>query len=105
MKLVRVFYPYAKMIWINISGDFEPMTQVHAARSFRVARRCFGAHALSIACRRSQRGAGGTKCTKSMIPMLFPPQISDYDLYLFNEGRLRQAYRTLGSHAVRNPWY
>ena len=29
----------------------------------------------------------------------FPPQISDHDLYLFNEGRLRQAYRTLGSHA------
>ena len=30
----------------------------------------------------------------------FLPRISDYDLYLFNQGRLWQAYRTLGSHAM-----
>ena len=30
----------------------------------------------------------------------FAPQIPEYDLYLFNEGKLRQAYRTLGSHNV-----
>ncbi len=30
----------------------------------------------------------------------FAPQIPEYDLHLFNEGKLRQAYRTLGSHSV-----
>ncbi len=35
-----------------------------------------------------------------MTPMLSCRKISDHDLYLFNEGRLWQAYRTLGSHAM-----
>lgn len=29
-------------------------------------------------------------------------QISGHDLYLFNEGRLLQAYHMLGAHRVRN---
>lgn len=29
----------------------------------------------------------------------FPPQISDFDLHLFNEGRHQQAYEFLGAHA------
>lgn len=35
-------------------------------------------------------------------PYAFPAQISGHDLYLFNEGRLLQAYRMLGAHQVRN---
>jgi len=35
-------------------------------------------------------------------PYAFPMQISGHDLYLFNEGRLLQAYRMLGAHRVRN---
>ena len=31
-------------------------------------------------------------------PYCFAPQLSDYDLHLFNEGRHRHAYRILGSH-------
>jgi 1,4-alpha-glucan branching enzyme len=33
-------------------------------------------------------------------PYAFPLQISDHDLYLFNEGRLWRAYNTLGSHPL-----
>ena len=32
-------------------------------------------------------------------PYSFPPQIPDFDLHLFGEGRHRHAYRFLGSHA------
>ncbi len=35
-------------------------------------------------------------------PYAFPMQISGHDLYLFNEGRLLQAYHMLGAHRVRN---
>ncbi len=35
-------------------------------------------------------------------PYVFPMQISGHDLYLFNEGRLLQAYRVLGAHQVKN---
>ena len=31
-------------------------------------------------------------------PYSFPPQLSDFDLHLFSEGRHRHAYRILGSH-------
>jgi len=31
-------------------------------------------------------------------PYSFPPQLSDFDLHLFGEGRHRHAYRILGSH-------
>ena len=31
-------------------------------------------------------------------PYCFAPQLPDYDLHLFNEGRHRHAYRILGSH-------
>ncbi len=31
-------------------------------------------------------------------PYSFPPQIPDFDLHLFNEGRHRHAYRILGAH-------
>ncbi|MDE3245402.1 MAG: 1,4-alpha-glucan branching enzyme, partial [Acidobacteriota bacterium] len=31
-------------------------------------------------------------------PYLFPPQVSDFDLHLFNEGRHWHAYRFLGAH-------
>jgi len=31
-------------------------------------------------------------------PYSFPPQLSDFDLYLFGEGRHRHAYRILGAH-------
>jgi 1,4-alpha-glucan branching enzyme len=33
-------------------------------------------------------------------PYTLPPVIGEQELYLFNEGRLLEAYRTLGSHAV-----
>ncbi len=29
----------------------------------------------------------------------FAPQISSFDLHLFNEGKLHQGYQVLGSHA------
>ncbi|MFQ5659250.1 MAG: 1,4-alpha-glucan branching protein GlgB [Gammaproteobacteria bacterium] len=33
-------------------------------------------------------------------PYCFPPQISDYDLHLFNEGKHQQAYRFLGARCT-----
>jgi len=33
-------------------------------------------------------------------PYQFPPHLSEQDLYLFSEGKLRQSYRMLGSHPI-----
>jgi len=35
-------------------------------------------------------------------PYTFPPMLGEQELYLFNEGRLLEAYRTLGSHVVNH---
>ena len=37
---------------------------------------------------------------ESYDPYCFPAQITDYEIYLFNEGRLLAAHRTFGAHCV-----
>ena len=39
----------------------------------------------------------GGERVESYDPYCFPPRLSDFDLHLFNEGRLREAYRILGA--------
>ena len=97
--VVRAFHPHAASIWINTDGDFESMTRTHPAGVFewrgliplprpyqlRIEEASFEAPAYVY---------------DTYDAYAFPPQVSEHDLYLFNEGRLHQAYRTLGSHLV-----
>ncbi len=98
-SLVRAFYPHATNVWINIAGGFEPMARVHSAGVFewRGAALPDMPYLLRI--------GDGNAAPRAIVyetydAYAFPPRISDHDLYLFNEGRLWQAYRTLGSHAM-----
>ncbi|MEO6564301.1 MAG: 1,4-alpha-glucan branching protein GlgB [Nitrosospira sp.] len=97
--VVRVFYPHAANVWINIAGVFEPMARVHSGGVFE----WYGTalphmpYLLRIEdCNATPAGIA----YETYDAYAFPPQISNHDLYLFNEGRLWQAYRTLGSHAI-----
>ncbi len=99
-SLVRVFYPYARHVWINTGSEFEPMARAHPAGvyEFRSAATPPMPYRLRI---EEERGpTAGTLIHDTHDAYAFTPEISDYDLYLFNEGRLRQAYRMLGSHAM-----
>ena len=96
-SLVRVFYPYAINVWINTGGNFEPMTRVHPAGVFEW--RGTVLPPVPYLLRVEDGNAWPEACLyETYDAYAFQPQISDYDVYLFNEGRLRQAYRTLGSH-------
>src|SRR5687768_4888097 len=98
-SLVRVFYPYAKNVWISMGDRFEPMARTHSLGVFEWRGAALPPMPYLL---RVEDGIAKPEAQvyDTYDAYAFPPQISDYDLYLFNEGRLRQAYRTLGSHVA-----
>jgi len=98
-SLIRVFYPHASNVWISIAGKFEPMEQAHPCGIFEWQGATFSPTPYLL------RVQDDDNKPQAMIyetydAYAFVPRLSDYDLYLFSEGRLWQAYRTLGSHAI-----
>ncbi|MDW8468583.1 MAG: 1,4-alpha-glucan branching protein GlgB [Burkholderiales bacterium] len=90
--LVRVYDPRARAAWVETREGWR------AAHPAGVA----GLFALEAEVRAPYRvrfELQGVLCER-FDPYCFAPQISDYDLYLFNAGRLTQAWRTLGAHAT-----
>ena len=95
--LVRVFRPHATNVWLKTADGNVPMVQVHPDGVYEW-------HGLSLPAMPYQLRIEARNASlesfvyESYDAYAFPPQISDHDLYLFNEGRLWQAYRTLGAH-------
>ena len=100
LSLVRVFRPHSSRVWIKSDGDFKEMTRVHPEGVFEWSTRSKIDTPYLIRVEESDQ-SGHSSVYESHDPYSFPPQISEHDLYLFNEGRLRQSYRTLGSHATQ----
>ncbi len=94
--LVRVFRPHASNIWIKTGGGFEPMTCVHPSGIFELHSAILPAMPYLLRVEEHD-AARNTTVYETYDAYAFPPQISAHDLHLFNEGRLRQAYRTLGA--------
>ncbi len=88
---LRVFRPYAATVSVRTRSGFEPMKRVHAQGVFVWQ----GAEPPSRPVMLRISEAQGEFDT--FDPYSFAPAISADDLYLFNEGRLEQAYRMLGS--------
>ncbi|SFP70804.1 1,4-alpha-glucan branching enzyme [Nitrosomonas cryotolerans] len=97
--LIRVFHPHAINIQIHINGHFDSMTRIHPDGIFEwqgktLPNKPYLLHIDEI------DATLKTITYETYDPYAFPLQISDHDLYLFNEGKLRQTYRTLGAHKV-----
>jgi 1,4-alpha-glucan branching enzyme len=93
--VLRVFQPYAtKVCLVTTQGD-QPLTKVHADGLFEWQ----GVVAPTLPYQ--LRIVADGKETLIHDPYAFPPQISSFDLHLFNEGKLHQAYRALGSHVAQ----
>lgn len=99
-SLARAFYPHAAHVWINIAGEFEPMERVHPGGIFEWYGTTLPPMPYLLRIEDGNAAPEEAIVYETYDAYAFPPQISDHDLYLFNEGRLRQAYRTLGSHAT-----
>jgi 1,4-alpha-glucan branching enzyme len=90
--VLRVFQPHADAILLHLRAGLEPLDRVHPAGLFEWHgdEQPLRPHLLNLS------EAGQVRDTYD--PYAFAPALSGHDLYLFNEGRLRQAWRTLGSH-------
>ncbi|MBC7779446.1 MAG: 1,4-alpha-glucan branching protein GlgB [Proteobacteria bacterium] len=95
--VLRVFEPYASALWlVQDAGETaapapRPLTRIHASGLFEWR----GAEAPAWPYRlRASLGEHGTR--EWHDPYSFAAQIDEVDLYLFNEGRLTQAWNTLG---------
>src|SRR3954470_23812015 len=89
---LRVFRPYASSITVRTQNGFAAMKRVHPQGVFAWQGREPPPRPVILKVAES----GGE--FETVDPYTFAPAIGADDLYLFNEGRLEQAYRMLGSH-------
>ena len=89
---LRVFDPYAEAIWLRLPSGLEPLVRAHPAGLFewRGTQPPPAPYMLGV--------SEGGRVRDTHDPYAFAPSLSGHDLHLLNEGRLRQAWRTLGSH-------
>ncbi|SFH45895.1 1,4-alpha-glucan branching enzyme [Nitrosospira sp. Nsp14] len=99
-SLVRVFYPYVSRVWIDTGGTFTAMTRIHPAGVFEWRGSSMPPMPYLLRVEDSSAALPAPLIHETYDAYGFAPQIPEYDLHLFNEGKLRQAYRTLGSHSV-----
>ena len=93
-QVVRVYLPYATEVWLETKLGIEPLQRVHTSGLYE------------------WRGTDAPPHTYSLHLMMdgnkrilhdcysFPKMISGFDLHLFNEGKLHQGYKILGSHFI-----
>ena len=89
---LRVFDPYAEAIWLRLPSGLVPLVRAHPAGLFewRGTQPPPAPYVLGV--------SEGGRVRDTHDPYAFAPSLSGHDLHLLNEGRLRQAWRTLGSH-------
>ena len=88
---LHVFRPYASEVSLRTTAGLVPMSKVHPAGVFA----WHGAEAPPQPALLQAIESG--QAVEFHDPYGFLPAISEDDRYLFNEGRLEQAYRMLGS--------
>ncbi len=94
--VLRCFLPYAGRAWVKTERGWEEMQRTHPD----------GLYTWQDETRPSTpallRWEEGGQTIERHDPYTFPPMLSDHDLYLFNEGRLRKAYDMLGAKVVEH---
>ncbi|MCE9549706.1 MAG: 1,4-alpha-glucan branching protein GlgB [Betaproteobacteria bacterium] len=100
--IVRVFNPYASEIWLKTTHGSEALERVHPDGLFEWHGSEEPHHPYSLSIK--ENGPGLNNGIERWVHdcYAFAPKISDFDLHLFNEGKLHQAYRVLGSRATQN---
>jgi 1,4-alpha-glucan branching enzyme len=92
---LRVFRPHASEVWLHLPTGLTPLRRAHPAGLFEWR----GTQPPPRPCTLGVLEDG--KAHELHDAYAFAPVLSGHDLYLFNEGKLRQAWRVLGSHLER----
>ena len=91
--LLRVFRPYAAKVSLRVGATEQPLKRVHPAGLFEW-------HG-DLPAPRDRILIAEESGVKIVFhdPYSFPSTLTEEDLYLFNAGKLHQAYRSLGARA------
>ena len=100
-QVVRVFQPYANEITLMTALGSEPMQRVHPDGLFEWHGSDLPPHPYQLRITENSPGMANSVERLMLDPYAFAPQISSFDLHLFNEGNLHQGYRVLGSHSKK----
>ena len=96
-QLIRVYLPYAETVSIRLSDkSAEPVTRLPDSDFFEWQG---DLKSVDEHFQLSWTDKSGYE-HQNYYPYTFAPQISDFDLHLFTEGKLLQCYNVLGSHPV-----
>ncbi len=93
--VLRVLRPHAEAITLLLAHGEYALTQTDARGLFEWHGKTAPARPLRLRVREDGRDF------EIIDPYSFPPVLSEQELYLFNEGRLLESYRTLGAHPAR----
>jgi 1,4-alpha-glucan branching enzyme len=93
--VVRVFQPHASEVWLKTLHGKEALQRVHNNGLFEWRGTKAPPHPYQLL-----KTEDGNEYTFHDC-YSFTQQISDFDLHLFNEGKLHQGYHVLGSHATQ----
>ncbi|CAG0123612.1 1,4-alpha-glucan branching enzyme [Rhodocyclaceae bacterium] len=99
--VVRVFQPYASAISLETVRGSEALQRVHPDGLFEWHGSDKPPRPYRLLVTEHSPGMADNVERVMHDPYAFAPQISSFDLHLFNEGRLHQGYRILGSHAMQ----
>lgn len=91
--VLRVFQPHVANVWVHDGQAWQPLQRVHESGLFE----WMGSVAPPVPCRLKLESNGHSWETHDAYS--FWTALSSDELYLFAEGRLKQAYQTFGAHA------
>ncbi|MBI5410602.1 MAG: 1,4-alpha-glucan branching protein GlgB [Nitrospirae bacterium] len=97
--VVRTFLPEARSVGLLLEGgegEPIPMTSIHEAGLFEATMPASGEQ-IRYKLRATERGG---RVTDRHDPYAYPPQLTDFDLHLFAEGRHYRAYDLLGAQVL-----
>lgn len=93
--VLRVFQPFASDIYLITPNAEEALVKTHPDGLFE-----WRGNELPPSPYKLRICSPNQQTTVCHDPYAFQPQISNFDLHLFNEGKLHQGFRVLGSHPV-----
>ncbi len=91
LNVFRAFLPYASEVSVKTNKGWRKAKKIHDSGFFE----WFGAHEVKVPC--EIRIKQNEQIFESFDVYSFGPMIRSDELYLFGEGNLKQAYKTLGA--------
>ncbi len=94
----RTFQPNAKHVWLKVSGKWVALDNIDLSGLF-VWQNAEGKQPAQPAQLKIEFDADNT--IEYVDTYSFSSSITENDLYLFGEGRLKEAYKTFGAHPIK----